>query len=441
MYKLGQFVSWTSQASGTEKTKVGIVACVVPPNVSIADLAYTQLAKRSGGARSEVSYIVISEGKEYWPVVSKLSIAPKSVYSGTATTNVPPVASKPKTKAKPKQEPIPKVRARTLVGFSLDFSGSMSHIKNDACNDYNESLKALSEESIKNKQDTYITTIKCGVDLNVNEFMYKDVHTTNIKLMRPSEYRTEGNTPLWDSIDELIDNLEVSKKPDDAVLVMVITDGEENGSRRASSMSIANRIRNLQATDRWSFTFRVPHGYKNNLIRLGISSNNIIEWEQTSAGFSKATTANASAIGGYMSMRSTGATSTQSFYANLNASDRTIKGTLKDISGDLRILPVGKDTPIRDFVHFHGENFSKGGAFYQLTKTEDIVQDYKEILVQDKRDGKIYGGRDSRDLLKLPHAGNIKLKPGNTGFYDVFIQSTSVNRKLLAGTKCLYKSN
>jgi len=34
--------------------------------------------------------------------------------------------------------------------------------------------------------------------------------------------------------------------------------------------------------------------------------------------------------------------------------------------------------------------------------------------------------------------GTIKLAPGDYGNFEIFIQSTSNNRKLLAGTKCVY---
>jgi len=34
--------------------------------------------------------------------------------------------------------------------------------------------------------------------------------------------------------------------------------------------------------------------------------------------------------------------------------------------------------------------------------------------------------------------GTIKLAPGDHGNFEIFIQSTSNNRKLLAGTKCVY---
>lgn len=81
--------------------------------------------------------------------------------------------------------------------------------------------------------------------------------------------------------------------------------------------------------------------------------------------------------------------------------------------------------------------FLTGRACYQLTKPEKI-QDYKTIAIRDKLSGKVYEGGAARQLLGFPTIGDIKIAPGNTGNYEVFVQSNSVNRKLVAGTKVLY---
>ena len=48
----------------------------------------------------------------------------------------------------------------------------------------------------------------------------------------------------------------------------------------------------------------------------------------------------------------------------------------------------------------------------------------------------------SRDhLLGLPKQGIIHLAPGDHGNFDVFIQSTSTNRNLVAGTEVMYWEN
>ena len=83
----------------------------------------------------------------------------------------------------------------------------------------------------------------------------------------------------------------------------------------------------------------------------------------------------------------------------------------------------------------------RGAAFYLLMKPENEVQDHKQIAIRDKKTGVIYSGVNARQMLGLPYHGTVKVVPGNHGGYDIFIQSTSVNRKLVKGTQVLYWDN
>jgi hypothetical protein len=84
-----------------------------------------------------------------------------------------------------------------------------------------------------------------------------------------------------------------------------------------------------------------------------------------------------------------------------------------------------------------GKPYVKGTVFYQLTKTEKAVQDYKKIMIRDKHSGHIFEGAAARQMLGLPRYGDVRLIPGNTGNFDVFIQSTSSNRKVKSGSTLL----
>lgn len=93
---------------------------------------------------------------------------------------------------------------------------------------------------------------------------------------------------------------------------------------------------------------------------------------------------------------------------------------------------------IRDFVNLYRGSYYPGCAFYQLIKSE-IVQPTKEFLVLDKKTGRLYGGSEARDILGLPLNGTVHLRPGNLGDFTLFVQSTSNNRKVKAGTTLYYK--
>ena len=78
----------------------------------------------------------------------------------------------------------------------------------------------------------------------------------------------------------------------------------------------------------------------------------------------------------------------------------------------------------------------RGAAFYQLTKTEK-VQHYKRIVVREKATGKVFAGT-TRMMLGLPEGADLKIAPENHGDYEVYVQSTSVNRVLPIQTNFLY---
>jgi hypothetical protein len=323
----------------------------------------------------------------------------------------------------------------------------MQYITKSAMMDYNSNLEAIKSASIANKQDTIMSVIACGVGSPAQNV--REVVNSNIQVVQPlTRYVANGSsTPLFDSVGELIDIFtKVPDYNDETVsfLIMVVTDGGDNSSRKWSGKTLGAKIRELQATDRWTFVFRVPRGMSRNLTELGIPAQNILEWDQTEQGVQHAAAATARGIEDFYCARTSGARSVQTFYANMsNVSVNEVKQKLVDISSEVSIwtvFPNEDGCQIRDFCEKRLGTVAmlKGAAFYELTKLEKKVQDYKQIAVRDKSTQMIYCGASARDLLGLPHVGDVKLAPGNHGNFDIFIQSTSVNRKLPAGSMVLY---
>lgn len=109
--------------------------------------------------------------------------------------------------------------------------------------------------------------------------------------------------------------------------------------------------------------------------------------------------------------------------------------------GRFQVLHVDYATDITSFVKSSGAVFRKGRGFYELTKAEE-VQERKEVILQDKRSGDFYTGAVARDMIKLPYGMRGRVYPYNAPHgYRVFVQSTSNNRKLMAGTTFLYDTH
>jgi len=103
-----------------------------------------------------------------------------------------------------------------------------------------------------------------------------------------------------------------------------------------------------------------------------------------------------------------------------------------------QVLGVDHDVSIKDFVLTNGLTFKTGRGFYEFTKTVE-VQKYKEVVLVNASSGAMWSGHEARTLLGLPDDKTVNLRPGSLPGYTAFIQSTSVNRKLLGGTKFLYE--
>ena len=342
---------------------------------------------------------------------------------------------------------------KNYIGFSRDHSGSMRSIARPAARDYNSKIASIREAALANSLDTIVSVVECGHGHSDRvERVITNSNVTTLTPLAESAYQADGRgTPLWDSVGELIEmfeNVPDAANKEVSFLVFAITDGEENASRKYSAQKLAEKIRQLEATDRWTFVFRVPRGQSYSIARkLGISQGNIQEWDQTERGVEIAAKRDQEAFTQYFSARSAGVTSTRKFYTDLsNVTSKDVEVSLTDVSKEVMIWPVGpKDqgVEIRPFVEARlgGKPMLKGAGFYQLMKTEPTVQDHKKILIRDKTTQAVYFGQAARQMLGLPTYGDVRLAPGNHGNFDIFIQSTSVNRKLVAGTSLIYWEN
>lgn len=104
-----------------------------------------------------------------------------------------------------------------------------------------------------------------------------------------------------------------------------------------------------------------------------------------------------------------------------------------------KTLPVTKRVSIKVFVETNKLSFKKGRGFYQLNKPE-LIQDYKEIIIRKKDDGTLITGEAVREELGVPKSSKkFKIDLDELPDFDVFVQSTSVNRMLLPDTEFLYE--
>lgn len=327
----------------------------------------------------------------------------------------------------------------TLICIARDHSRSMTRITGAAKDDYNAVIRAL-RNAAADAGDVFVSTVKFGFARNDRrsvESEYENMHINAVPEL--GSYRAFGcDTPLIDATMHSIRTLERYGKDDDRFIVIVTTDGGENSSVHTVTM-LKDEISRLTKTGNWTFVIRVPKGGTNSAVKLGFPQDNILEWETTTRGQQVASTVTTQALTTFVN---SGEKSTTKFFANLaNVNVAEVRAQMVDVSSKVSwvyVHPSDEGRQIREFVESKtGSPMLRGMAFYQLVKKEPKVQDHKRIAIRVKKTGEVFIGDAARQMLGLPQYGTVCLVPDNLGEFDIFIQSTSVNRKLNADTQVM----
>lgn len=320
-----------------------------------------------------------------------------------------------------------------------DGSGSMRAHRSGAARLFNEQLDVVQNTK---GQENRVTVFQFGLNRRpVMEVRY-NADPRSIARLDAYSYPCEANTPLYDAV------LEAGRRAlsdDDGVksfVMIVLTDGEENASY-ARAPELREFIRKQQASDRWTFVFMVPKGYKANFVALsGVHDGNVREWDNIDVAREELLSSTQS----YMTARSCGLRSSKTYFTT-DLSDVTSKdiSKLKDVTNEVSLWTVEKEANVREFVNAKsGGQFAPGRAFFEIMKKEKEFQDYKKLLIMDKATKKIYadGSRVSvRAVCGFPDTGDVAIDPGNHANFVLLAQSTSLNRILPRGTKLAFWSN
>lgn len=324
------------------------------------------------------------------------------------------------------------------VALALDESGSMVWHGPQLMKVVDGLIKDLAERSKEMDQETRVTIYTFGD--RVQCLVYdKDV------LRLPSIrqwYHPSGMTAL---IDAAIMGLEdLAQTPelygDHAFLMYVLTDGLENNSRHSGG-ELRVKLQGLK--DNWTVAALVPDARgKFEAQKLGFEKGNIAVWDATSErGVSEAGQTISQATSAYMTSRATGVRSTTSLFSmgeQVVNKDTIKKAGLQPVAGGYQLVvvpPQHDGSQIRDFVTECGHQYKTGMAYYQLSKSEKI-QGQKKLAVVEKATGKVFVGDQVRAMVGLPEH-EVRVKPDFNALYEIYVQSTSVNRKLVVGTKLL----
>lgn len=322
------------------------------------------------------------------------------------------------------------------VALVLDASASMSIHHSAVIRAVDEQIASLARLSEKMDQETRVTVVLFSDRAQV---LIYDKDVLRLPSIR-EYYRPAGMTALVDATLLAIDDLSElpEKYADHAYFCIVLTDGQENASKNRPSV-LSGRV--AQLADNWTLSALVPDVRGEDYAqRCGFPPGNIGVWDtRTAAGFDQAASTIRQATETFMTNRAAGIRSSRSVFSTgsdaVNAASVRQAGLTPLPRNHYQLVPVPRTTEIRPFVQECGYTFRTGCAYYELSKTETI-QASKQIAVLEKKTDKIYTGPEARNLIGLPDM-NVRVKPDYNDEFKIFVQSTSVNRKLVAGTRLL----
>lgn len=323
------------------------------------------------------------------------------------------------------------------VAFVLDESSSMAGHAAKLIEVADEQIRHLALRSEELNQETRVSVYTFADTVTPQIFDMDVMRLPSIADL----YRPHGLTALIDAVIKSQEDLSTTSTlyGDHGFLTFALTDGMENRSRRGTS-DLARTLTNH--SDR-GIAFLVPDrqgvAY---LERIGVSGSNVQTWDtRSSAGLVDAVQTIRTATENFMTSRATGTynASRGVFSTGADAvNDATVKSNLTPLDPrNYRLMNVSTKSRIDDFVNDAGIHYQIGRGYYQLSKTETI-QPQKEIIVVDKNSGQAYSGAQARQLIGLPNY-EVRVRPDANPKYNIFVQSTSVNRNLMPGTKLLVR--
>ncbi|MGW4078070.1 vWA domain-containing protein [Streptomyces asiaticus] len=333
------------------------------------------------------------------------------------------------------------------VALVLDASSSMSHLRGKVVEVADQQIAYLARRSKELDQETRVTVYVFADKVECVIYDKDVLRMPSLKQL----YRVGGMTALLaatlKSQRELAQTAQLYG--DHSFLTFVLTDGQENASHRCpdalakSPRELVRAVAELMETqeDNWTLAVLVPDQMgKREAMQCGFPKDNIAIWDATSTqGLEEAGQVIQQATENFMVGRAQGIRGSRAVFSTgakaVNKDTIEAAGLTPVDPSKYQLIPVAREAAIREWVIECGHTFRTGCAFYQLSKSEKI-QARKQIAVLEKKTDRVYTGPEARSLLGLPDT-EVRVKPDHNDDFTIFVQSTSVNRKLTPHTRLL----
>ncbi|MFM9057083.1 MAG: VWA domain-containing protein [Bacteroidota bacterium] len=145
------------------------------------------------------------------------------------------------------------MKTKTIYQLLVDASGSMSNLRHETLEAINSQILSIRSLAKEVKEQEVLVSL-CFFNTDTRN-VYSSLHPDQAPILELSQYRTDGSTALLDALGQRIEEISKSITPYDDVVMVVVTDGEENASQFYTSQQVARRISEKKESGHWTFSF------------------------------------------------------------------------------------------------------------------------------------------------------------------------------------------
>lgn len=173
---------------------------------------------------------------------------------------------------------------RTVICMILDESPSMAERGKDvaAISAYNQYVRKQQEET---SDECLLALVKFDQTPKIAQAL---APVADAQLINRENYKPGGSgTAIYDAVAFGIEAVEGGLSPDDRVIIVLLTDGEENSSTKHTQAGVKELITAREKTERWTFVYLSSSPFAHSAAAsMGYSVGNVGQYQDDHVGVS-----------------------------------------------------------------------------------------------------------------------------------------------------------